>query len=94
METLITQTNRCFDVLKIQWTMHGVLVIGLIHKDLIDKYEATKKSSKSFEERFLLAFIRKQTLAQEMQDVRQKEDTDGFIKKIDTLVEKLLKQLG
>ena len=66
--------------------MRGVLVIGLIHKDFRVKYEETKKSRK---------FTRKRMLVQEMEDIfsyrRQKEDADGFIKKIYTLVEKLIK---
>jgi len=95
VETFIARVNRYFDASGIQKTMRGVLVIGQIYIDLRDKYEATEKSSKSFEERFRLAFARKRTLVQDMEDVfsyrRQKENADGFIKKIDTLVEKFLK---
>jgi len=95
VEIFISKTNRYFDASGIQKTMRGVLVIGLIHRDLRDKYEATEKSSKNFEERFRLAFTKKRTLVQEMEAVfsfrRQKEDAEGFIKKVDSLVERLLK---
>jgi len=43
VESFISRTNRYFDALGIQKTMRGILVIGLIHRNLRDKYEATEK---------------------------------------------------
>jgi len=74
VETFIARAIRYFDALGIQKTMRRVLMIGLIHKGLRDKYETTKKFSKIFEERFRLAFTRKQTLAQDIEDVFSIED--------------------
>ena len=95
VEAFIQRSTRYFDASGIQKPMRTILVIGLIAKELRDKYEATEKLGKSFEDRIRAAFTKKRTLAQEVEAAfqyrRRKEDTDGYVKKIDALVDNLLK---
>ena len=94
VEIFISRCTRYFEASGIHKSMRSILVIGLINKDLRDIYESTEKVGlKSFEDRMRKAFSRPQTLIQDMERAfnfrRNKEDVDGYEKKIDAMVERL-----
>ena len=96
VEAFISKCNKYFDASGTHKSARSLLVIGLISKDLRDKYEATENlECKSYEERMRKAFTKTQTLVQDMEAAlrfrRNGEDTDGYVKKIKSLVDKLLK---
>jgi len=97
LETFITKATRYFDASGITKTMRSILVVGLLEKSLRDKYEDTEEDDKckSFEERLRKAFGRHRTLIQEMELAinfrRRSEDTESYVKKIDIIVDNLLR---
>ena len=97
LENFITKTTRYFDASGITKPMRSILVVGLLERSLRNKYEDTENNEdcKSFEERLRKAFGRHRSLLQELEFAirfrRRNEDTESYEKKIDAMVEKLLR---
>jgi len=94
VEAFIIKAARFFDASGTNKTMRGLLVLGLISKELRDKYEATEKSGdKGFENRMRQAFAKPQSFIQTMTEAlnykRRGEDADAYERKIDLMIEKL-----
>ena len=52
VEIFISRTNKYFDASGIQKTMRGVLVIGLIHRDLRDNMKPPRSQAKTLKKDF------------------------------------------
>jgi cellular nucleic acid-binding protein len=95
VEPFIVKCTRYFDASGIHKAMRGILVIGLIERNIREKYENTDATGcKGFEDKLRRAFARKQSMAQDMGEAlnyrRSNEDADSYERKIDLLLDHLL----
>ena len=91
MEIFISRCTRYFEASEIHKSIRSILVTGLINKDLRDIFESTEKVGlKFFEDKMCKAFSRSHMLIWDIERAfnfrRNKEDVDGYEKKIDAIV--------
>jgi hypothetical protein len=95
VEKFISKCTRYFDASGIQKSMRSLLVLGLLEKNLRDRYESTESMGiKGFEDRMRKAFPKSQSVMRHMEEAvnyrRNGEDAYTFEKKIDSLVDNLM----
>jgi len=94
VEKFLIKCNRYLDLVGIQKSIRGLVIIGLLDKDIREKYEITEDDGTGYENRMRRAFSRPKSMVRDLKEAlnyrRGDEDLDIYVKRVDDLVDKLM----
>lgn len=94
VDLFIDKCTRYFNGVNIPKTLRQTLVIGLIVPSAREQYETVDEKISDFEERMRKAFSRPKSRSRDMKELlryeRTTENVKMFVKKVDTLIDRVL----
>lgn len=94
LEKFLSKCNRYLDLVGIQKSIRGLVIIGLLDKDIREKYEITEDDGTGYENRMRRAFSKPKSMIRDLKEAlnyrRGDEDLDIYVKRVDDLVDKLM----
>ena len=94
LEKFLIKCNRYLDIVGIQKSIRGLVIIGLLDKDIREKYEITEDDGNGYENQMRRAFSKPKLMIRDLKEAlnyrRGDEDLDIYVKRVDDLVDKLM----